>query len=554
MPYSVEETGNLSRTASVTIPKTEYQQDVDKALRKLAGRVKMRGFRKGKVPMGVLRKKYGDSVQQDVIESVVNRYVDKIVKETENVLHVDQPRVTRFNEDGVGLEFEVEFEVRPDVDPIGYKGIAIEKPKVEIDSDAISEEMERIRKQFSTLEPIELREKIKEGDVVTFDFRALDEDDEALADFKGEDAQITIGDGNALPGMEEAMVGAKFDATITTKVTPGPQYQVDELRDKEFEVELTIKSVKQRMLPELDDDFAADTGEAETLLELRGKIRESLEQQKEHQAGHFAENELIEALIDQHDFDLPPAFVRRQIDSKINQQFKQLQEQGLDIQNMDIDLEDIRENLREETEDQLRAEFLLLAIAEKEGLEVNDQDLQNYISHQAMHSNIPPQQLVRWYQEDPKRVQQAAGSALLEKTVNYLLSEAEIEEIEWPSDEEQQKRDEAKEKKKAARAKKSAKSAKPAKKADKAEKADKPEKKEAAAKTEEDKPAPKGGVPKTKPKTDQPAAAPDSNDAREAFSAKTVDELKDYLRDHDLKVSGKKAELIDRLVEAGVNP
>jgi len=305
---------------------------------------------------------------------------------------------------------------------------------------------------------------------------------------------------------------------------------------------MTVKSVKKRVLPELDDDFAADTGEAETLLELRQKLKEGLESQAEHQAGHFAENELVEQLLDMHDFDLPEAFVNRQIDNKIRQQLQQLQQQGMNPQDLDLDFESLRDGLREETEDQLRTEFVLIAIAEKEGLQVDDQDLQNYIAHQAMHSQVSPQQLAQWYQQDRNRLQQAAGSALLEKTVGFLLEKADIQEIEWPEEEEHEAKSQARREKRAARSKK----------ADKPKKQAKTPKKE--AKKEEPKAKKAGGTPATKAKTDQPAAAPNGAEAKEAFSAKTVDELKDYLRDNDLKVSGKKADLIDRLVEAGVTP
>jgi trigger factor len=526
MPYTVEETGNLTRTAQVTVPNAEYQKDVNKALRKLAGRVKIRGFRKGKIPMSVLRKRYGDSVQRDVIESLVNKYVDQIVEETDDILHVDQPRVTGFQEgDDVGLAFEIDFELRPDVDPIGYLGVKVDKPKAEIDTEAIDEQLEQMRKQFSTLEPIELRKTIKEGDVVTFDFRATDEEDPELEDFQGEGAQVTIGEGNALPGIEEALTGAEFDASVTTMVTPGDNFQVEELRNKEFELQIDVKSVKQRVLPELDDDFAQDTGEAETLLELRQKVRESLAEQQEHEALHYAENELIDQLLEQHEFDIPPAFLQRQIDSKINQQLRQLQQQGLDVENLGLDMDELRDQLRDETSNQLRAEFLLMAIAEKENLEVDNDDLQAFFMHQAQHSGVSPQQLMQYYQADQNRLQQAAGSALLEKTVKFLLDEADFNEIDWPTEEELE-----------------AKAAEAASK--KAEKATKEAVKEADEEAAE----------QLSEAESVAAVEGATEDHREAFESLTVSELKDLLRDADLKVSGRKAELVDRLLDAGVTP
>lgn len=528
MPYNVEETGQLSRKAEVVVPRDEYQKNVETELRKLSGRVKVRGFRKGKIPMGVLKQRYGDAVQRDVVDALVNRYVDEILQKEEDVLFVSRPEVTKFDEDGVGLEFRVEFEIRPPIDPIGYLGVSVEKPRVEVESDAIDKELESLRKQFATLEPIPLRQTIKEGDVVTFDFAAVSDDPE-LAEFKGEDAQLTIGEGTAMPGIEDALIGAKFDATVRTKITPDENFPIESAQGKEIELDITIKSVKQRVLPELDDDFARDTGEAETLLELRQKIRESLAHNKEHEAGHLAEGNLIERLLDQNDFEIPPLFLRQQIDNNIRRQLNQLAQQGINPDELGLDLDKIREDLREETEEQIKAEFLLMAIAEKEKLEVGEQDLQNFFMHQAMHSGVTPEQLVRWYRQDRSRMQQAAGSALLEKTVNYLLEEADIKEVDWPTPEEQEKKAEERKAKKAAAPKKE----KPAK--EKKEKKAKEAKAEAAPAKEE---APKA------------TAA----DATEAFEAMTVDELKELCRANDLKVGGKKSELVERLVEAGVNP
>lgn len=524
MPYQVEETGSLTRTASVQVPVDEYERGVDKALRKIAGRVKVRGFRKGKIPLPVLRQQYGPSVQNDVIQDLVDRYVNEIVNGAKNVLFIDQPKVTDFQQGNVALAFEVSFELRPNIDPIGYLGLAVEKPRIEVEEDAIDEEIEKLRTQFSSLEPIEDRTTIQKDDVVTFNFKAVDETDEDLTNFNGEGAQITIGQANALPGMEQALTGAAFDATVIATIEPGEGYQVETLRGKKFDVELTVTSVKQRVLPELDDDFAADTGQAETLAELRDQIRSQLAHKLEHSAGHFAENSMMERLVDKNDFELPPLFVRQQIDNKLREQFRQFTEQipDFNVNMLGDSLDGLRDQLRPETEEQLRAEFLLLAIAEKEKITVGDEDMQKFFEHQAMHMNATPQQVARFYQQDRNRWQQAQGSALLEKTVNFLLDQAEIEEIDWPTEDELAARDAARQEKLAAKA----------------------------------------GVQLEQPSTEvaeaaveaaaETPAAPAAGDARETFEAMTVNDLKDLLRNHDLAVGGKKSELVDRLVEAGV--
>ncbi len=539
MPYELQETGNLTRLAEVTVPKDEYEGAVNSALRKLSGRVKIRGFRKGKIPLPVLRQRYGDAVQRDVIEEMVRKYLDEIIEETSEVIYIAQPEVTAVSTSDVGLAFKVVLELRPQVDPVGYLGLEIEKPAIEVAEEDIEDRLEQMREQYATLEPIEHRTEVADGDTVTFDFKALDTDNEALADFKGEDVQVVMGEGNSIAGIEEALKGAKFGSSVTATLTPDDDFPVEELRGVTFDINIDIKSVKRRVLPELDDDFAVDTGEAETFLALRAKIREEIGQQQEHSAMHFAQDNLIEKLLETHDFELPPQFVNEQIDNAIRQQLQQLGQQGMDVSQLNIDFSTIRDGMREEKESQLRAEFLIMAIAEKEGLKVEEADIKKYIEHQSMHAGVSPEQYMRFIQQDRSRLQQVSASALFEKTLNKLLDDATVNEISW---DEVEKRREAEEKAKAEKA-----AADMAKM--NAEKAEAP-KKEAKAdkpKKEAKKDEPKKEAPK---KESKKAAKAVDVDALEAL---TVSELKDLLRDNDLKVGGKKSELIERLVEAGIS-
>lgn len=525
MTYQLEETGDLTRTAQVNVPAEEFESTVNKELRKLSKRVKVRGFRKGKIPMGVMRQRYGDSVQQDVVENLVRKYINEIVDEAESVLHISRPEVTDIPQNGAGqLQFKVDLELRPEIDPIGYLGLEVEKPDVEVTSEELEEQLEEMRKQQASFEAIETRAEIKAGDFVTFDFKALGEDEE-LEQFQGENAQVKVGDGEAMPGIEDALIGADFGSTVTATVETDENFGVPELQNRTFDVELTIRKVERQVLPELDDEFAKQTGQAETALELRAKVREKIAGQKEHQAGHIAENNLVEKLLEQNDFELPPQFVEEQAMQAVRQQLQNLQQQGLDLSQIDLDFEDFKEGIREERESQLKSEFLLVAIAEKEGISVEDADLANYFEHRAMHMGVSADMLRRYMSEEPQRMQQAAASALIEKTVNHLLAEATIKPGEWPDPEAPPERE--KKTKKAPKAEK--KKAEP-KKAE----AKKPESKEQKA------PAKSSGF--------------DADAAAAAFEDKTVAELKDYLRDADLKVSGKKSELIDRLLEAQIEP
>lgn len=518
MAYQLEETGDLTRTATVDVPAEEFESSVNRELRKLSTKVKIRGFRKGKIPLRVMRQRYGDSVRRDVIEDVVQKYIGDIVEETEAVLHISRPEVSEIPMNGSGqLRFTVDLELRPEIDPIGYLGLEVERPVVEITTEELEAELDSLKEEHATFEAVETRDTIEAGDFVTFDFKALGEDEE-LQQFQGDNAQVQVGEGEAMPGIENALIGASFGSTVTASVTTGPDFGVPELQDRTFDVELVVKSVERRRLPDIDDEFAKTTGKGETALEVRANVREELKTQKESQAGHVAENNLVASLLEQNAFELPPRFIDEQVDHAVKQRLQGLQQQGIDLSQIDLDFEAFRDGMRDERIQQLRSEFLLVAIAEKEKVSVEDEDLEKHFAARAQSMGVPADMLKNYMAEDDSRMQQAAASTLIEKTIALLLDKADVVEGEWPSDESESEVD--------------------------ASDVGAVQPKDDGAETEDEAPV---------------AASPDEGDydgeaASASFSEQTVAELKDLLRDADLKVSGKKKELVERLVEAEISP
>ncbi len=438
MPYEVEETGELSRTAKVTVTPEEYEKRVAKALREVGKDVNIRGFRKGNVPLNVLKKRYGASVQQDVVEQLVRGNINEVIEgQDQPVIHLGEPEVTSSPDSDEGLQFTVEFELQPEIDPVGYLGLNIDMPSIDVEDEEVDEQLEQMRQEYATLEPIAFREEIQEGDIVTFDYEAIG-DQEELEVLSGENAQIEVGQDHPIPEFNEGLLGAGFDETVTVEVTADDEFPIEELRGETFELKLTIKSVKTQVLPELDDEFAKDTGDAETLLELRGNVRDGLAHEKEHAQMHEAEDQLVERLLEQNDISLPEKFVESQVSQETErrqQMLQQFTQQGLDIEEIGLDADEFTSGARKEVEEQVKTEFLLLAIAEKEELELEEDDLRSYIEHRAQHSGVSPQQMIQHLQQNREQWRQANVMALIEKTKRYLVENADIGEIDLTEDE-----------------------------------------------------------------------------------------------------------------------
>ncbi len=436
MPYEVEETGELTRTANVTVPSGEYHKKVNKALRELSGRVKVRGFRKGKIPLNVMKKRYGQAVTRDVVEELVNENVTELLGEMGSVLHVSTPKVTNIPLDDDGeLEFTVDVELRPTIDPIGYLGLEVEKPKAEFDTDSIDQELERMRENLASLEPVALRTTVNTGDIVTVDIRAVGENPDLEA-LKGDDIQIVVGSGSSIPGIDEALEGAEFGSTVESEIELNEGFPAEELRGETVPIRLTLKKVERRVLPEIDDDFAQQTGEGETLLELRGNIRERLEEAREEEAASLAEENMIARLLEQNEFDLPPQFLEEQLQKAAEQRLQMFRQQGLDPSQFGLDAGALKEEIRETVTRQIKAELLIMEISQKEKIEVEEQDILAFFEKTASQMGVNVQQYLGFMRQNPDMMRQAQASVLMDKTKKHLLSEATIKEVEWPEEDE----------------------------------------------------------------------------------------------------------------------
>jgi trigger factor len=356
----------------------------------------------------------------------------EVVDQEERLLFVAQPEVLAIPTGGNGdLEFKVEIELRPELDPIGYLGIDVERPRVEVDGEVVDAELESLREKFSSIEPIEGRDVIEEGDVATVHFEAVDQDDETLQDLRGQDVEVIVGKSQTLPGISEALLGATFEGAPVASVSLPDDFQIEDLAGRTVELRLDIQTVKQRVLPELDDEFAIDTGEAETLEELRQIVEGRVSAAMDKEAANFAKNQLMSLLLEQNDVELPPKFVDEQTVKEVQSRLQSMQYQGLDVQSAGLDLQALRETVKSEKSEQLKSEFLLMAIASKEGLVTTDDDLAAYFEDQASGIGVPREQFEAYIRGDGDRLSQAQGSCLLHKTVDHLLSEATINEIAW---------------------------------------------------------------------------------------------------------------------------
>ena len=445
--------------------------DVDtalaKAYRKVVKDVNLPGFRKGKVPRRILETRFGPEVlHEEALELLVPpAYEEALVEaDIDPISHPDFELVQV--EEGKPLLFNAVVEVLPEVELGEYKGLKEEQDKAEVDEVQIDHHLFMLREQNARLVP---REKgpAKEGDLVLIDFKGF-VDGEAFEGGEAENHSLEIGSNTFIPGFEQQLIGANLDDEIEVKVKFPDNYRKDDIAGKDALFKVKINQIKEKQLPELDDEFVKEVSEFETLEEMKVDLRDKLLKNAEDQSKTKLEEFLIETVTDTSVVEPPKSLVDRQIDRMIGDMESYLRYQGMELEQF-LQLsgkskEEIREERREEAAARAKANLVLDAVAKKEGIIIEDSELDAKIEEIAQSYNDDAER-IRGILEKQGRLPVMVEEMRIRKAIDLLVAEAEIKVV-----------------------KKKEKAEKPAK-AEKKEKAEKPaktEKKEPKKKVKDD--------------------------------------------------------------------
>lgn len=374
MEVNVEEISALTRKVTVTVPEETVQPMLDKAYDKLKRESKMKGFRRGKVPRSIIVKQYKPQVEGETSEKLVQDNYFKIIEKEgiDPVVHPDIKSV-KYNDDG-SFTFEVDVDIRPEFDLGEYKGLEIEKVDILVTDEEVQLELEGMQKQMAALQSANDRE-VQDGDVVIVDFQGY-HDDEPMAQVKNEDYSVDVGSGNMGEEFEEKLVGMTKDAEATHEVDFPESHPNPVLKGKKVEFRITVKDIKERILAELDDEFAKDAGEEfNTLEELKASIIANRTKEQEERAKGTLTDRIMQKLLDSHDFEVPKRLVAFEIEQMIKQTEQQFEQSGMSLEAAGLSKEKLAEQNEDMAVKRVRGDFVLKKIAEAEDIQVADEDL-----------------------------------------------------------------------------------------------------------------------------------------------------------------------------------
>ncbi len=385
-----ETSSSTRREIAVEIPVEEVNRETASLIQKYQKLARIPGFRRGHVPASIIRQRFSEDLKSDVVEALVPRYFRKEA-DKQGLIPVSQPQVTDLQlKDNEPLRFKASFEVMPEIKVEGYKELRAEKPEITVTDEEVEQSLNGVREQHATFTSVEGR-TLADGDYaqVSLDGKPKDGEDKPV---HMDEVLVEIAGKNTMPEFTENLRGASPGDERVFEVTYAQDAQEQRLAGKTFTYTVKVQSIKQKSLPELDDQFATQLGEFKTLDEVRQRIREGMESERKHTAEHEAKDKLVAELVKRTEFEVPEALVDRQIDVRLERGLRALAAQGMkaeDIKKMDLNR--LRVGQREQALQEVKASLVLDKIAEEEKIEVSDEEIDREIDALATQSKQTPE-------------------------------------------------------------------------------------------------------------------------------------------------------------------
>jgi trigger factor len=421
MKVAVENISPVKKKLNIEIAPDSVAKEIDKAISDVAKKAKIPGFRPGKAPKAIVEKHYGEEVRSEVMNRLISDSYLQALQE-HNLNPVDVPEIDNVSSlaKGSPLTFTATVEVRPNIELGTYDGIEVKEKDITVSDDEVTQTIDRLREMYAQLEVVEGR-PLEKNDTAIIDFEGY-RDGKPLEGAKASDYMLALGTNTLIPGFEDQLVGMNRGETREIEVTFPADYNNKDLAGKDATFKVTLKEIKKKVLPELNDEFAKDIGGNKSVDELKEGIKKDLEARKRDELASAQREELLSKLVDAHTFDVPPGMVERELQAMARQQATRMARQGRDVKSFDI--AKFREESRALAEKRVRGLLVLDAIAEKEKVEVSAQEVSSALAVMARTSGQPVEAIKKYYESLDGGLDNLRSSLMQEKTLGLLLSRA----------------------------------------------------------------------------------------------------------------------------------
>lgn len=424
MKVTVENGENQQVTLTIEVEAAEVNKAVEQACKRLANRVSIPGFRKGKAPRMIVERHVGkDAVLQEAFDIVAPEALSKAFDE-QKIDPVTRPSVDiETLEEGKDLVFKATVTPRPEVKLGDYKGLNVPKNEVNITDEDVEKQLKTFQDRQGKLVDAPEGAEVKDGDFTTLDFKGF-VDGEAFDGGEGKDYPLQIGSNSFIPGFEDQLVGAKIGEERDVNVKFPEEYHAKELAGKDATFKCTIRSIKTKELPAIDDELAKKVSKFETLDELKADIRKNLEENAERTAENDQKSAAIEMATNNITVDIPAVMIDNRVTAMIQEMAMRLEQQGMKLeqylQYAGTDIAKLREQYRETAEKNVKTDLMLEEVAKAEDIKVEAKDLDEEVAAMAAAYGATPQQVQKIIKEQG-RIGDLAASVLRKKTAQFII-------------------------------------------------------------------------------------------------------------------------------------
>ncbi len=424
MQVEIENLTPLEKKILVRIPADVTTREMEATYRDLNKKITLKGFRPGKVPLSILIRLYKTQVEEEVASKLINDSLAEAMKD-HNLAPVSEPNVLNhaFTSERE-FTYAVSFEVKPEFTVQDYLGIEIEVPEMVVTEEEINAELKKLQESHAQLKPLEASRPIKEKDMVLIDFEGTLAG-KSIEGWKVANHLVEAGSGTLIGDLDKTLIGMQVGEEKDLNLTLPADYLQKDLAGKEITVHLKVKEIKEKILPNLDDEFAKDLGDYQTLNDLKENLRRLLSERKKEEVRQITREKILEKLLAQHSFSVPKSMIDRQVQSFMVRTELQLAKEGRRLESASPEGEKLRQTLLPLAEKEVRSSLILEKIAEQEKIPVGEADLDAHLEKLAKRLNRRVEAIKNLYQQR-NLMDELRQQVIEEKALDFLIEKAKI--------------------------------------------------------------------------------------------------------------------------------
>ena len=424
MKVNVEDISSIKKKVHVEVPEDRVAQEIDSFYEELKKKAKIKGFRPGKAPRTILERYFKDYAKGEVLQRLIQDTFPKALSEVSFSPVAPPAFDPQELEGGKPFRYAAIVEVKPQIKIEDYTGLNLEGKKEEVRDEELEERLKNLQNLHAQLKAISEPREVRTGDYVILDYDAK-MDGRPLDEGKGVDITVEVGSGRFIPTLEENLIGLKPEDDKDVDVSFPADYGYKKWAGKTVSFHVKVKEIKEKILASLDDEFAKDLGGFDSLEALTAKLREDMQKVKEEALDRHFKDQIVDQLLQKNSFEIPPSLVEEQNQALVSEAKLRLASQGMNLKDMDISEDKLREDYRAVAERQVKTYLILEKIAGQEGISVSDEEVQGRLKEISERSHQKFEAVKRYYEKNGLIPEMQAG-ILSDKTLNFLIEKSNI--------------------------------------------------------------------------------------------------------------------------------